>query len=966
MNLARSPRALLLRALATLLALLSLAGAARADATADEADFRFRRGAALYRAGKLDEALSEFLSSNRLVRNRNVLFNIARCFEQLKLYNEAWRAYSDLQGEPLKEADKKDLEAALTRLKPQLAILEVKSDPPGATVYVDRKDLGSRGQTPLLVALPPGKATAIVELEGHKPARAEALLAVGKVVPLQLALERIYGTLQVEGQPPAFELRVDTQEGEPRLTASGSLQVIPGRRVLHVTAPGTVTQAIPVDVPAEGTAQVRFKLVPIPPPSGTLVVQTNVEKALIKVDGVEAGFAPGSVEARAGKRRIELTSDNREPEVREVVVKANERTFLEVRMRWAQPRVVAAERRLTRAEDAPASITVISADEIRGFGYATLGEALRSVRGLYVTQERTYDAIGVRGYSTPGTNNNRVLVLNDGHVTNELSYGQGYVGRDFEADLSDVERIEVIRGPGSVLYGSAAFFAVVNVVHQAPEQGVHGGFAAEVGSNGGVAGHATLSAARGDKSIWLRGSAADVTGDRFFQSPDPSGEASGVALDLDRDQAQHADARLRLGSLSLSASLNSRTKRIPTAPFDTIYGLAGTSVWDRRAYVELAWNHTFDSGWGVDARVAYDNARYKGNWQYKVGKGYDLNSEDWVSGEARLRLPEFLGNRLFLGGEVQSRFRIDLESFVPTRPFFTNAEGNPLGIPNSEKVLSVYAGDELTLHPRLRVNAAVRADSYPDSFGLAVNPRVAVLAQPYDGGASKLIFGTAFRAPGFAERYFTDQFSQDQAVNLKAETVMTGEVEHVHQLGEEASLLVGGYWSRIEGLIGFEDVPGTDRIRYANLPGVTQSTGLETELRWQPAPGALIAFWYAWSRARGPDGGELPNSQEHSGALRLVYPLIPQVLSFATEVVYGGPRRSVVDEDNPARTVGETLRWNAGLAGAYRKLDLRYGVYVQNILDERILLPAGAEIPFGGHVVPQPGRVIRVQVSGAF
>ncbi|MBS2024303.1 MAG: TonB-dependent receptor, partial [Deltaproteobacteria bacterium] len=712
----------------------------------------------------------------------------------------------------------------------------------------------------------------------------------------------------------------------------------------------------------------HFKLIPIPPPSGVLVVKANIDGALIKIDGKEVGFTPGVIDTvLAGKRKVEVSADGREPVVREVVIKANERAFLETRLRYAQPKVVAAERKLTRAEDAPASITVISGDEIRGFGYATLAEALRSVRGLYDTNERVYDAIGVRGFSTPGTNNNRVLVLNDGHVTNELTYGQGYVGRDFDADLSDVERIEVIRGPGSVLYGSAAFFAVVNLVHRAPPPGLHGRLNVDLESNEGEVGHATLSAADENKYLWLRGAGAIIQGDRFFLSPDATGPYSGIVQDQDKEQAQHADVRARLGEFTLSASLNSRVKQIPTAVFDTFFNVPGTNVWDRRAYVEAAYSHTFESGWGIDVRSAYDNARYKGNWQYLVGQGYDLNSEDWVSGEARIRLPELLKNHIFIGGEVQDRFKIVLESFTPATPFFNNAPGNPLNIPDSESVISAYAGDEIIFSPHFRINAAVRAVNYPVSFGLAVNPRVAVLATPYEGGSTKLMYGSAFRAPGFAERYFTDQVSQAQAVNLQPETIMTGELEHTHQLNDETTILISAYWSRISGLIGFQDVPdGSGMIRYANLPGLTHSAGVETELRWQPSPGAFFELWYAYAHARGTNGQELPNSVEHSGAVRTLLPVIPQVLSFATELIYGSPRRTVADADNPVQEIGESLRWNAGIAGSYNKWNLRYGVYVQNLLNERINLPVGNESPFEGHQVPQPGRIIRVQLSGTF
>src|SRR5436190_19314209 len=101
--------------------ILALSFAVRADSIADEADFRFHRAANLYREGKVEEALSEFLASNRLVRNRNVIFNIARSFEQMKRYNEAYRWYGEIWNDEMPEADRRDLQEAVKRLRPSLA-----------------------------------------------------------------------------------------------------------------------------------------------------------------------------------------------------------------------------------------------------------------------------------------------------------------------------------------------------------------------------------------------------------------------------------------------------------------------------------------------------------------------------------------------------------------------------------------------------------------------------------------------------------------------------------------------------------------------------------------------------------------------------------------------------------------------------------------------------------------------------
>src|SRR4051794_10611324 len=98
--------------LALVLALMPAPGAppARAADVADEAQFHFARGSQFYRQARFDEALSEFYASMRLVPNRNVQFNIARCLERMRLYDEAFRAWSELLRAALPPAERTEIE----------------------------------------------------------------------------------------------------------------------------------------------------------------------------------------------------------------------------------------------------------------------------------------------------------------------------------------------------------------------------------------------------------------------------------------------------------------------------------------------------------------------------------------------------------------------------------------------------------------------------------------------------------------------------------------------------------------------------------------------------------------------------------------------------------------------------------------------------------------------------------------
>ena len=117
-----------------------------------------------------------------------------------------------------------------------------------------------------------------------------------------------------------------------------------------------------------------------------------------------------------------------------------------------------------KVSDAPASITIITAEEISRHGYRTLAAVLRNVPGFYVTYDRDYDYLGERGFGPPGDYNSRFLLLVDGHRVNDNIFDQAFIGTDFPVDLDLIDRIEVIRGPNSSLYVASALLGVINIV----------------------------------------------------------------------------------------------------------------------------------------------------------------------------------------------------------------------------------------------------------------------------------------------------------------------------------------------------------------------------------------------------------------------------------------------------------------------------------------------------------------------
>jgi len=128
------------------------------------------------------------------------------------------------------------------------------------------------------------------------------------------------------------------------------------------------------------------------------------------------------------------------------------------------PSVFGASKYEQKVTEAPASVSIVTAEEIARYGYRTLADILQSLRGFYVSNDRNYQYSGVRGFGRPGDYNNRLLLLIDGHRANDNVYNSAYIGHEFPVDVDLIDRVEVIRGPSSSIYGTSAFFGVINVI----------------------------------------------------------------------------------------------------------------------------------------------------------------------------------------------------------------------------------------------------------------------------------------------------------------------------------------------------------------------------------------------------------------------------------------------------------------------------------------------------------------------
>src|SRR5579863_2827011 len=247
--------------------------------------------------------------------------------------------------------------------------------------------------------------------------------------------------------------------------------------------------------------------------------------------------------------------------------------------------VYSASKSMQNVSDAPSSVTVVTADEIQKYGYRTLADILRSVRGFYVTYDRNYSYVGVRGFGRLGDWNSHILVLVDGHRINENVLGQAMLGSEFQVDVDMVDRVEIIRGPSSSLYGADAFFAVINVItRKAPQlKGLELSFAPA--SFGAYQGRATYGGRYDGIDMLLSGTFYDSQGQTlFFPEFNSPATNNGITRNTDYENSQHILATISFRGFTLQGLFSARDKGAPTAYFGTVFNDPQTRNLDYHQY----------------------------------------------------------------------------------------------------------------------------------------------------------------------------------------------------------------------------------------------------------------------------------------------------------------------------------------------------------------------------------------------
>jgi iron complex outermembrane receptor protein len=615
------------------------------------------------------------------------------------------------------------------------------------------------------------------------------------------------------------------------------------------------------------------------------------------------------------------------------------------------PVVFSASKIEQKSTEAPSSTTVITSEDIKRYGYRTLADVLRSVQGFYVSYDRNYAFLGTRGVNL-GDFNSRILLLVNGHrVNNDLNDG-AFIDTAFILDVDLIDRVEIIRGPGSVLYGNNAFFGVINVITREGKQinGVEG--SASYGSFDAWSGRVTLGwQYTNGLQFLLSGTLYNSDGEEnlFYKDFNTPAQNNGVAHDLDHDGFGSFFGSVSYKDFTLEGAYIDRVKGNPTAQYGTTFNNPRLRTDDSRSYVALKYAHKFDYDIDASADVYYDRSDFRIGFPETPFFFQERQTGEWVGGEFQVNKKILDEHTLTIGGEYRNDFRQDRAVFEPaTGNVFTDVH-------NSRRNYGIFAQGVFTvITNRLHLDAGARYDKY-GHFDPSISPRAALIYDPCEQSTIKLIYGTAFRDPNFLE--LSDPRFQD----IKTEKITSYEVVYEQGIGRHLRSSVSGFYNRMDNLIDFQN--GT----FTNFDAETLGTELALNGKWENGIETRLSYTLQHTENRDTDAG-LVDSPEHMVKFNVSAPLWKDKVFAGLEVQYTSSRNTVfTDFSGNTLTAGDAPGYalvNFTLFSQNLVKNLEASASVYNLLDTTSFDPASRF-----HLqnkIAQDGRTFRLKLTYRF
>jgi iron complex outermembrane receptor protein len=620
--------------------------------------------------------------------------------------------------------------------------------------------------------------------------------------------------------------------------------------------------------------------------------------------------------------------------------------------------VTSASKYAQAANEAPANVSVVTAADIKAYGWRTLADILGSLPGLYTNYDRSYNTLGARGFLRAGDYDTRFLLLIDGHRTNDPIFDQAAVGTEAILNVDLIERVEYVPGAGSAVYGSNALFGVINIITKRGRDidGVQA--SASTGSANARDARVTWGKRAENGAEWLlSASVNDAPGrDLYFPEFNQPGVSDGVARGMDFDRAKRLFAKGSFGEFGMTFGYVDRTKGVPTAPYDQSFNDPRSRAVDTRHMFNGTWQHAVDDTTDVSARLFWGRYTSLGDYTYNpppAGINRDVFDTAWYGTELKLVTRRIERHTLVMGTELQRDYRDAMRNF-DTAPYVSYLDDH-----RTNNRVGVYVQDQFMLHPDWLLDTGLRYDHTSFTPGI-FSPRVGLIWHAAPTTTVKAIYGMAYRAPNDYELNYQTSAPGGQQIThgLSAERIRTYEtvVEQQVAAGGKATLSV--FQSNVSNLISQSEDPNTGLLFFSNVARVrTRGAELGYEQNWPG--GTRLRTSYSFQRSEDMDTGQtLANSPRHMLKINATAPVWRDDWRVGIEARYISNRLTAAGQ------VGGYWIANLTLLAARLAPNLEMSASVYNLFDRRYADPAGPEQLQSS--IQQDGRAFRLKFTYTF
>ncbi|MCS5596381.1 MAG: TonB-dependent receptor [Alphaproteobacteria bacterium] len=480
----------------------------------------------------------------------------------------------------------------------------------------------------------------------------------------------------------------------------------------------------------------------------------------------------------------------------------------------SQVQVSSASKRLEHVSEAPSVVSIVSEDDIKRYGAVNLHDVLNRVPSLQVLNSTANpnNMVTLRAASNQHYPN-RILFLIDGRPVRDSYGGHLNYGLFTHYPVSNIQQIEVIRGPGSVLYGTNAYAGIVNIISKDACEGGCGAVQTTYGSFNRRDQEGSVSYAGEDWAISTAFKATDVKGQRFTIKDETSTEGSYRG----REEGHGVFVKGHYKNLNMLAFVD----RAAQSSLG-IFGRFPESESDgKRATVDVGYEHNFDAvDTKVETHLTYNRTR----------SGYytdapERNSDDLLIAEVSLQTHVNDNLNLTYGG------------------FFEHHDGYVADRAYQQHLHNLYAQIDYTFGSAFKFVGGVQLND-SELFKADISPRLAFIYTPYENMGMKLLYGEAFRSSTAVEREVSIPNVITGNVNMQPEVVETIEAQAFYN-DDNAYVALTGYRSRMDDIISRTSNPFGAGVWITNT-GEQVFHGVELEGKYYFADGWQVIGSASW------------------------------------------------------------------------------------------------------------------------